>query len=144
MLMILTAFTSALNYHYIHGLSKTINPIVNMLYSHFGYVITCGILCNFNPFKASSQQITFSFVCILIALIIVGFSAQYAIFMANSLIKPSKTMPLGYLTVAVGFVADVYLFGTRFTFFPIIGILLTSAGLLTDLLVNRQQDKEDI
>ncbi len=58
--------------------------------------------------------------------------------MANSLIKPSKTMPLGYLTVAVGFVADVYLFGTRFTFFPIIGILLTSAGLLTDLLVNRQ------
>lgn len=66
-----------------------------------------------------------------------GFIAQYTIFMANSLIKPSKIMPLGYLAVIIGFLADLYLFESQFTWMHVLGMVLTSAGLLGELLKER-------
>lgn len=44
-------------------------------------------------------------------------------------------MPFGYIGVATGFLADVYLFGTEFTFTTILGIFLTSGGLLSGFLI---------
>ena len=46
-------------------------------------------------------------------------------------------MPLGYVCVIIGFLADVYLFDIDFGVLPILGILLTSAGLLSGYLVSQ-------
>jgi hypothetical protein len=37
--------------------------------------------------------------------------AQYMIFVSTSLKEPSLTMPLGYIAIMIGFIADVAFFG---------------------------------
>lgn len=46
-------------------------------------------------------------------------------------------MPLGYLAVIIGFLADLYLFESQFTWMHVLGMVLTSAGLLGELLKER-------
>ena len=60
--------------------------------------------------------------------------SQYSIFLSNSLKSPSLVMPFGYASVMVSFLADVYLFDTKFSALPVIGMLLTSVGLLSGYL----------
>jgi drug/metabolite transporter (DMT)-like permease len=57
------------------------------------------------------------------------------IFTATSLKEPSKTMPLGYISIIVGFFADVIYFDVQFNSLAIIGMLLTSGGLLSRLFI---------
>ena len=65
------------------------------------------------------------------------------IMMANSIKVPSLMMPFGYVAVMIGFVADVYLFDTDFSWLAIIGIMLTSSGLLSGYLVSKSEVKKD-
>lgn len=60
------------------------------------------------------------------------------IFAATSLKKPSHTMPFGYVTIVVTFLADLFIFRTRFDILQVIGIILTSVGLLSKFLVNEE------
>ena len=55
-------------------------------------------------------------------------------------------MPFGYASVIVSFWADVYLFDTVFSALPIIGMILTSAGLLSGYLkeTNQQTDEKPL
>ena len=48
-------------------------------------------------------------------------------------------MPFGYVGVATGFIADVYLFGISFTFLSVLGVFLTSGGLLSGFLLEKKQ-----
>ena len=73
-------------------------------------------------------------IVILLGIVFTGFFTQFFIIKANSLAKPSLVMPFGYVSIAVGFVADVVLFGTQFTVLAIVGMILTSAGLLGNFL----------
>ena len=57
--------------------------------------------------------------------------------MANSLKKPSVMMPFGYVGVATGFLADIYLFDTSFTLLTFMGVVLTSGGLLSGFLLHK-------
>jgi hypothetical protein len=70
-----------------------------------------------------------------------GFITQTLIFLANSLKKPSLMMPFGYVGVATGLIADVYLFDTRFTFLTAFGIFLTSGGLLSGFLLHKNSEQ---
>lgn len=137
--MLISSLASAFNFHYIHGLSKTIHPLVNMLFSHLGFIATSSILSNLEPYQARAEDITFPYLLKICLIVVSGFGAQYCLFMASSLIKPSKVMPLGYIAVVLGFLADVYLFDTKFTILPVIGMFLTSAGLLTDVILSQNQ-----
>ena len=73
----------------------------------------------------------------LIGVAVTGYFAQFLIIKANSIAKPSIVMPFGYVSVTFGFVADVFLFDTSFTFLSIVGMILTSAGLMTEYLMNK-------
>jgi hypothetical protein len=48
-------------------------------------------------------------------------------------------MPFGYVGVATGFIADIYLFDISFGFLAVVGIFLTSGGLLSGFLIQREQ-----
>ena len=48
-LVIISAFGNALNMHFIHGLAKKIEPLVNIYYSHLGFIVLSSMLCNFGP-----------------------------------------------------------------------------------------------
>lgn len=75
-------------------------------------------------------------------MVLAGWLAQLCLITANSIAKPSKTMPLGYVTVIVGFIADIYLFKIKFTLLPVFGMFLTSTGLLGDFIINKMDDKK--
>ena len=44
------------------------------------------------------------------ALLCIALVCQYMIYASNSLMKPSKVMPFGYLSVITSFLADLYIF----------------------------------
>ena len=46
-------------------------------------------------------------------------------------------MPFGYVCVVAGFLADLYLFQTDFNFLAVVGMGLTSVGLLSEYLLSR-------
>lgn len=50
-------------------------------------------------------------------------------------------MPFGYIAVIVGFIADVAFFGIQFNAMAVLGILLTSAGLLSKLFIGDSKAK---
>ena len=68
-----------------------------------------------------------------------GFVTQISTILANSQAKPSLVMPFGYLSVAVAFLADYYIFDTHFGWLAKIGMLLTSLGLLGNCLMERYE-----
>ncbi len=76
-------------------------------------------------------------ISIMIRVTVFGFVAQYCFFLSTSIIKPSKIMPFGYVTILLGFIGDIYFFEYKFTPLPIVGMLLTSSGLLGDYIVVR-------
>jgi drug/metabolite transporter (DMT)-like permease len=49
--------------------------------------------------------------------------------------KPSYMMPFGYITIAGSALVDFLIFNVSFSLLTIIGILLTSCGLLIKLIV---------
>lgn len=70
-----------------------------------------------------------------ILLIFLALTTQYMIVMATTLKKPSYTMPFGYFGLVVGFIADIFYFNTSFNLLTIIGMILTSGGLLSKLFI---------
>ena len=48
-------------------------------------------------------------------------------------------MPFGYVGVATGFIADIYLFDVSFNLLAVLGIFLTSGGLLSGFLLQKEQ-----
>jgi drug/metabolite transporter (DMT)-like permease len=66
-------------------------------------------------------------------MIISAFFAQLMIMKSLSMKKPSYLMPLGYITVILSFCADFFIFNANLDLYAVIGILLTSGGLLTNL-----------
>ena len=77
----------------------------------------------------------------LIGIAITGYCAQFLIIKANSIAKPSIVMPFGYVSVTFGFFADVFLFNTSFTLISVVGMILTSAGLMTEYLMSKFNNK---
>lgn len=49
-------------------------------------------------------------------------------------------MPFAYSGILAGFLADVYLFETKFDLIAISGIFLTSSGLLGKFLIERNEN----
>lgn len=47
LLMLMAAFGNAMNKLYTHMLAKKVSPAVNVQYSHIGFLMLGGLLCNF-------------------------------------------------------------------------------------------------
>ena len=123
--------------HFIHSLAKKIEPLVNIHYSHIGWMITSSVLGNFQPLHVSLEKIDINLILLCIAVIFLSFFALYFIIIANTLRKPSHMMPFGYAGVATGFLADIYMFDIDFTYLSMIGVFLTSGGLFSEYLISR-------
>lgn len=57
------------------------------------------------------------------------------------MVRPSVIMPFGYLSVVVAFLIDFYLFETRFSALTLLGIMMTSLGLLGNYLIEKSERK---
>ena len=132
---LVVAFGHAMNMHYIHSLAKKVNPFVNMWYSHIGFLFANSLMSNIYPFKLEQEGVILSLLLLIVLISIATVITQYGIILANSIKAPPLVMPFGYVSVLVGFCADVYLFETEFSLLPILGILLTSSGLLSGYLI---------
>jgi hypothetical protein len=139
--MLVAAFSNAMNMHCVHTLKNIVPPFVNVHYSHLGFLFINGLMSNVYPRQVDLVEIDLSLVLLILGIVISTLFTMYGIFLANTIKSPSLMMPLGYVSVLIGFWADVSLFGTHFTFLPVVGMLLTSAGLLSGFLVTRINDR---
>lgn len=73
-------------------------------------MLLTGLLSSFNPPSIDVSKLTIGVGFAFLMVVILAFMTQYMIFAATSLKEPSYTMPLGYLSVVIGFLADVIFF----------------------------------
>jgi drug/metabolite transporter (DMT)-like permease len=71
----------------------------------------------------------------IMGLVIFAYMTQNFMTRAIMLKKPSYIMPLGYITIVLSAMMDYILFGNSFSGLSIIGMMLTSSGLLMKLLI---------
>jgi len=81
------------------------------------------------------ELLTITSIFIFLGYLFFAWASQLFVYEANRIKKPSRVMPFSYITIMVSFVADLYLFGTTFNFIAIVGIILTSSGLLGKYLI---------
>ena len=74
------------------------------------------------------------YLCIA-GLTVFAYFTQNFMTRAIMLKKPSYIMPLGYVTIILSSIVDSLMFGSSFGTLSIIGMFLTSSGLLVKLLV---------
>lgn len=135
LLVIFGAFCFSMTMIYIHDLAHKITTIVNLHYSYVSHILVCGVLSNLHPPTVDSQRIDLQLVLAFVVVVAFALTTQYMIFTATTLKPPSHTMPFGYLGVVVGFTADIVFFGSKFNAYTIVGMLLTSLGLISKLFV---------
>lgn len=128
--MLFAALGYALNMLLIHVIAGKVSPTLNLHQSNVGFLLMSCFLCSVNPHPIDPQDVNVSLIVQVLGIVPIGYFAQFLIIRANNIAKPSDVMPFGYASVMVGFVADVVLFGTTFKLLQIVGILLTSVGLL--------------
>ena len=96
-----------------------------------------------HPVVINYDGITLTKVFLFLGYLFFGWGSQLFINEANRLKKPSKVMPYSYMTIIVSVIADVYLFETSFNFIIVVGILLTSSGLLGKYLIERHENRKN-
>lgn len=74
----------------------------------------------------------------ILGLVSFAYLTQNLITRAIYLKKASYIMPFGYISIIVAFVCDIFLFNSSFDWISIIGMIMTSAGLLSKLLVKEE------
>jgi drug/metabolite transporter (DMT)-like permease len=94
------------------------------------------ILANFEAPTIDFDEVNFKLIFAFFLVVVFAMLTQYMIFAASSLKEPSLTMPFGYLAIIVGFIADTIFFEITFNMLSVLGILLTSAGLLSKLFIS--------
>ena len=137
--MILSAFANALNSHLVHGLAKKVDPFINIHYSHLVTLVFGGVINTFTQKTMDPSRFNLTFMILALGMALAGFASITLIFLSNQLKKPSLMMPFGYVGVATGLIADVYLFDTKFSLMTTLGIFLTSIGLLSGFILKKEK-----
>jgi len=123
---------------YIHDQAKIVPRSVNLHYSYYGHILLASLFSQYSHpiiiFESISVYHVFLFVC----MIAMSLLFQNLLFLAVSLQKPSNILPFGYCGVLVSFLADVYYFHTSFSLLSVVGMLLTSIGLLGKLFTHQE------
>ena len=76
----------------------------------------------------------------MLGLVITAYLTQNFMTRAIMLKKPSYIMPLGYITIVLASLMDYIIFGNSFGKLSIIGMFLTSCGLLVKLLIPEEDN----
>jgi drug/metabolite transporter (DMT)-like permease len=63
-------------------------------------------------------------------LVLFAYIGQITVTRALYLIPAAKCNPFQYVGVIIGFISDIYFFNKRFDVYTIIGMIITSSGLI--------------
>jgi drug/metabolite transporter (DMT)-like permease len=81
------------------------------------------------------DQVTPSFLGLVLGMLVFGWASQLFLYESSRMERPSRVMPFCYVTIIISFLADIYLFDISFGLLSVLGMLLTSSGLLGKLLI---------
>ena len=130
-LALLGAFSQAMNLVYLHQQAVFIPSSISLQYTYLIRIFTMALLAYWLGSGVSLELITLHHAMIFILFLFFSFMGQLLLYMANSLESPSKIMPFGYIGVIAGLLSDIFLFDESFNWLMLLGIALTSIGLLT-------------
>lgn len=136
--MMFSAVLIGLGMIFIHDSAKKVSTVINLHYSYMGHMFMSSLFANFNKPVIEFNRFNLFYAFMFFGVVISGLISQYMIFASNSLMKPSMVMPFGYVSVITSFMADLYIFEAEFNFLAVMGILLTSMGLIGKYLLEKQ------
>ena len=73
----------------------------------------------------------------LLGVIVFGWGAQAFAYEASRMKKPSKVLPFCYVAIIFSFIGDIYLFDIDFDVISVVGMMMTSSGLLSKFLIEK-------
>ena len=136
-LMLMSSVMIGMGLIFVHDTSKHIPLFVNLHYSYMGHMFLCAMYGNFDSPRIEFDSLNIYYALVFIGAITSSLASQYLTFAANSLVKPSKVMPFGYVSVVSSFIADIYLFQVQFNGWGVLGVWMTSLGLVGKFLVEK-------
>ena len=134
LLAFFSAVTASFSAILLHKLKDTTDKNVALQYNYFfqsgvGYFIYMTTTAGPPPEMYSSADILKTILSIIF-IAFIAFLTQITRITAIFLEKPSNIMPFGYAGIIGSLLVDLYIFDTNLNSLAIIGILMTSVGLL--------------
>lgn len=133
-LPVVGAFCNSFSMLYLHELKGKVSNLIALQYFYIAQTFVTGTLQNFQTMKIS-RKIDHNFVLAVAGLVMFAYCTQNLITRAIYLKKASYIMPFGYISIVVAFISDIVFFSANFDWVSIVGMLMTSAGLLSKLIV---------
>ena len=130
-----SAFTNSISMSYLHDLQGKVSSTIALHYFYIGQCIFNSLAMMFEEQDLTAKNIDLHFYIYMFGLVISAYLTQNFNTRAIMLKKPSYIMPLGYITIILSSVMDFLLFGNSFGTLSILGMFLTSSGLLAKLLI---------
>jgi drug/metabolite transporter (DMT)-like permease len=120
---------------YLHDLQGRVPGTIALQYFYIGQCLFNSVAMMFESVDLKAKSLDLNFYFYLFGLTITAYLTQNFMTRAIMLKKPSFIMPLGYITIILSTIMDFFLFGNSFSMLSIVGMLLTSSGLLVKLLI---------
>ena len=132
-LPIVVALFSAIAMHMLHSLKGKVTTQISLQYFYIAQIFLTGLIQNFAPISLP-ETVPLEFFLGMAALVGCAYLTQNLMTRAVYLKKASLIMPFGYAGIVFASIYDI-LSGEHFDFLSIVGMVLTSAGLMSKLLI---------
>jgi drug/metabolite transporter (DMT)-like permease len=129
------AFTSSIAKTYLHDMQGKIPGTVVLQYFYIGQCFFNSVAMMFQEEDPNALSLDWNFFLNIFLLTLSAYFTQMFSTRALLLKKPSYIMPLSYISIVLSAITDFLLFGNSFSTLSIIGMFLTSSGLLVKILI---------
>ena len=130
------AFTSSLGMYLVHKSKGRTDSTTSLQYLYLVQILISGVQLNFADLSLR-QPIGGGFLLSIVGLAVLGYTIQTCLTRATMVVEASKLMPMGYIGIVFSFMVDVAVYGVSFDWLSVIGMGLTSVGLLSKLLTSK-------
>jgi drug/metabolite transporter (DMT)-like permease len=134
-IVIVSAGLVGMGFILIHDTASKIDSFVNLHYTYMGHMLATSVAGVQHQPSILFDQVTPSFLGLVLGMLVFGWASQLFLYESSRMERPSRVMPFCYVTIIISFLADIYLFDISFGLLSVLGMLLTSSGLLGKLLI---------
>lgn len=132
-LPIVAAFLHSYSMFVMHELKNRAPANITLQYFYIVQTFFTGLLQNFQQ-SSVPDPIPAQFYISLVGMVFCAFSTQNLTTRAIYLKKASLILPFGYVSILVSGIVDI-MSGVSFDFLTVIGMMMTSLGLLSKLIL---------
>lgn len=141
------SIATCMNYLYLHEMRGKFKELQILEYTYSLQLLIGGLMVSAlgtTNSSSSSHSSTLSYLTILLymsLIILFAYGSNFLRIKALFLRKPSEVMVFNYTGIIYSILIDVLVFDNHLDFYQNLGVLMTSAGLLSQVLFDYYQKK---